>query len=140
FQHRLRQGREDGELRSSRGRSIGRGQLRGHLGLRALVLSQYLPRPPHHFLRQSGKFSHFDPVAAVGGAGLHFSQKRDSSSGFFYRHMEVLHSRKLLRQLGQFEVVGGKKCLGTDTRVQILDGRPGDGQSVVGGGAASHFV
>src|SRR5439155_9061179 len=52
----------------------------------------------------------------------------------------VLDAGKLLGEFGKFKVVRGEERLGPGARMQVFDGRPGDGQAVVGRGAAPDFV
>src|SRR6185437_231330 len=119
FEHRLRQGREDGELRRRRHRSVARGKLRAQPRFGILVFGQHLARPPYHFRGKAGQLRHFDAVTAVGRARFHFAQKNDSASRLLRPHVVVLHPRKLLGKFGQLEVVGGEQRLCPSAGVQV---------------------
>ncbi len=72
------------------------------------MLGQHLARPRDHFIGQACQLGDFDAVAAVGRARLNFSQENDSAAGFFHRDMIVFHSRKLLGQFRQLEIMRGE--------------------------------
>ena len=105
-----------------------------------LVFGQHLARPPYHFIGKAGQLRHFDAVTAVGRARFDLAQKNDPASRLLRRHVVVLHPRKLFGKFGQLEVVGGEERLRPGAGVQVFDRRPGDGQAVIGRGAAPDFV
>ena len=51
-----------------------------------------------------------------------------------------LEAGELGGEEGELVVVGGEEGAGADAVVEVLDGGPGEGEAVVGGGAAAHLV
>ena len=100
--------------------------MRRGLWLGAFVVRQNVARSFDNLVRESGKLGDFDAVAAVGGSGLDFAQKNDSSTCLFHRHVIVLHAGKPLGELRQFEIMGSEQRLGPGACVQVLNGGPGD--------------
>ena len=54
--------------------------------------------------------------------------------------MVILHAGEPLGEFGQLKIMSGEQSLGAGARVDIFDRGPGDGKTVVGGGAAADFV
>src|SRR5581483_11946100 len=135
----FRERREHGELhRGSRG--LIPCQLAREPMLCALVLRQYFPRPMDHLQRQSRQLGDLDSVAAVSRSRLNLAQEDNPAAGFLHGNVIVLHARELFRQLGQLVVVGREEGLCPGSRLQIFNGRPGNGQSIVSRRAATDLI
>src|SRR5258708_3884170 len=105
-----------------------------------LMLGEYFSGANDYFIRQSRKFRDFNSITFIGRAGFDFAEEDYASAGFLYGYMVVLYAAELLGQFGQLEIVSGEESFGMDAGVQVFDSGPGDGQAVVGGGAASDFI
>ena len=103
---------------------------------------QHLLRAPQHRTRQSRQLCHVDPIRTVGAAGHHFVQENHVPLLFQNVHAGILDARQGALQFSQFVEMRGKEGLGLKTRmvVQVLQHRAGNGQAVVGTGAASNLV
>ncbi len=93
-------------------RAGARRQFFGHHVLGLLVQLQHLARALDHAQRQAGQPRHFDAVAAVGLARLHFAQEDDVVARFLHRDLQVAHAVELLGQLGQLVIMRGEQRLG----------------------------
>ena len=105
--------------------------------LGALVFGQHFSRAVDDIDGQSRQLRDLDAVALVGRALLHFAQKDNSAAAFLHRHVKVLHAAQPVGQLGQLVIMRGKQRLGARVGVNVFDGRPGDGQPIIGRSAAA---
>src|SRR5205823_6854332 len=112
----------------------------GDLLLGAFVLGEYLAGALDDLIRQACQLGDFNSVAAVGGAGLHFSEEHDAAASLLDGDMVILHAGEPLGEFGQLKIMSGEQSLGAGARVDIFDRGPGDGKTVVGGGAAADFI
>src|SRR5271157_1060009 len=136
----LRQRREDGQLHRRGLASFIVGQMADRAPLGALMLGQYLARSVDDVGGQPGQLGHFDAVALVGRALLHLAQKNNPAATLFYPDAEVLHPAEPVGQFGQLVIVSGGGCLGARVGVDVLDGRPRDGEAIVGRSTSSHLI
>lgn len=92
--------------------------------------------------RQTGEAGDLDAVAAVGGAGDHSADEDDFVVPLFYRHREIAEAGEVFFELGQLLVMRREERAGAafGVAVEVLDHGPGDGQAVVGRGAAADLV
>ena len=81
-----------------------------------------------------------DAVASVGPALLNLVQEDDFVSPFPHRHVQIPGPSKTVRQVGELMVMGGEQAPGTQSVVDMLTDRPGNGHAVEGGGAAADFI
>ena len=93
-----------------------------------------------HRFRQASEARHLDTVGAVGGTGANLVQEDNAALPFLHPHGGVGQALQFLRQHRQFVEMGGEQAAAAINFVQVLDGGPGDGQPVEGGGAAADFV
>ena len=105
-----------------------------------LMFRQHLARALDYRHGQAREFRDLNAVAAVGGPGLHLAQEGDASAGLLHRDVKILDPRKLLGQLGQFEIMSGEQRLGAHLVMQIFHRRPGDREPIVSGGAAANLI
>src|SRR5579864_7124764 len=98
--------------------------MRRRLLLGELVLGQHVAGSLDDFVWQPRQLGDFDSVAAVCRAWLNASQKYDSGASLFDRHMKILHSRQLLGQLGELEIMCCEESLGPHAGVQVFDRSP----------------
>ncbi len=136
----LRERRENRQLQRPCVGGFVAGQVPHGAALGALMFGQHFARAMHHIRRQPGQFGDLDAVTLIGGAFLHLAQKDNAAAALLHRHVIILHPAEPVGQLRQFVVVRGKQRLGAGVGVDVFDRRPGDGQAVIGRGAAAHFV
>ena len=92
--------------------------------------------------RQPGQLRHVNAVRAVRPTGHNLVQKHHPTLGLGHRHVVVSHARQHVSQLGQLVVMRRKQGEGFQLgmAVQVLNDCPGNGESVVGAGAAPDFI
>ena len=91
---------------------------------------------------ESGEAGDLNAVGAVGGAFGDLTDKDDFVVPFFDDDGVVLKAGKGFGELGEFVVMGGKEGTGAGAfgGVEVFNDGPGDGETVVGAGAAPDFV
>ncbi len=110
------------------------------LGLGALVELEDVAGAGDDGGRKTGEAGDFDAVALAGRAGFDGVEEDDAGGGFANSDAEVAEVREAVGEEGEFVVVGGEEGARADGVVEVLDGGPGEGEAVVGGGASAHFV
>ena len=91
-------------------------------------------------LRQAGEFGDLDAVGFVGRAGEDFAKEDDVVVPLADRDVVVLDGVLGIGEVAEFVVVGGEEGAGLDDVVEVFGDRPGDRETVEGGGAAADFV
>src|SRR5215469_6885802 len=104
------------------------------------MLGQDLPGAVDYLVGQAGKLGNFDSVAAVGGAGRHLSEESNTRARLLNRDVVIFYPGELLGQFRQLEIMSSKERLGAGTGVEILDGRPCNGQSIIGCRAPADLI
>ena len=94
----------------------------------------------NHDFGQSGQFGDMNTVRAVGGAADYLMQEDNFLVKLFDFHTMQAHPGQFGNQAGQLMVMSGKQGPAAIGFVQMLDNRPGNGQAVEGGRAASDFI
>ena len=91
---------------------------------------------------EAGHFGDVDAEAAVGAAGRDAAEEDDLAVLLDGRGVEVVDAGEQVGHGGELVVVGGEDGAGAQARVvvQVLDHGAGDGDAVVGAGAAANFV
>ena len=91
---------------------------------------------------QAGHFGDVDAEAAVGGAGHDTAEEDHLAVLLDGGGVEVVDAGEQIGHGGELVVVGGEDGAGAQARVvvQVLDDGAGDGDAVVGAGAAADFV
>ena len=103
---------------------------------------QDLLGPAQHRLGHAGQTRHVDAVALVAAAGADGVQEDDPPLPLLDLQLQVDQAGQVVLQLGQLVVVGGEDGARPRPRrrAQELGDGPGQGQAVVGGGAAADLV
>ena len=88
------------------------------------------------------EFGDVDAVGAIGGTIDNPVQEDDPTVLLKDIHARTMHEREDRFEASQLVIVGGEEGLAAQFGdiVDVLDDRPGDGQTVVGAGAAADFV
>lgn len=81
-----------------------------------------------------------DAVAAVGSARHDFVQEHHFALGLFDGHVPVVDFRQRFGELRQLVIVRGEHGAAAEFVMQVLSNGPGEGDAVVGAGAAADFV
>ena len=115
----------------------GKAHRRPLLALQALELR---PCAADHGLWDTGQLRHLQAITLAGGAVVNGMQEDDGVLVFGGGQVHVDGMVELVRQLRQFEVVGGKQGVTADFPGQVLCGGPGQGQAIKGAGAAADLV
>ena len=87
-----------------------------------------------------GELRHLDAVGAVGGAGHDFVQEHHVAVPFLHPHGGVVQPLELRGQRRHLVEMRGEQRAAAIALVQVLDGRPGDGEAVERRRAAADFV
>src|SRR5450432_4846922 len=111
----------------------------GGFMLGVLMLMQNFPCAHDHIWRKTGELGDFYSIAAVSGSWLHFAQEDNAAGVLFYRDMEVLDSRQAIK-LCEFVIMSREQSFGFAGGVDVFHNGPGDGQAIVGRGAAADFI
>src|SRR5205085_3336759 len=92
--------------------------------------------------RQARELGGVDAVALLGDAGRDAVEEDEVASLLGYLHVKIAEARQRLGQLGQLVVVGCEESLRAQARVvvYVFEDGAGDGEAVVGRGAAPEFV
>ena len=90
----------------------------------------------------TGQLRDVDAVAAVGPAGDDLAQEDDFAALLGDGYIHAAHAGQQVRDLHQFVIVRGEERARTAAFVvvQVFDDGAGDGEAVVGAGAASDLV
>lgn len=91
-------------------------------------------------LGQACQSRDLDAVGFVGGTREDFVEEDDFLVPFADGDVAVDHGFAGVGEVGELVIVGGEERAAFDFVVQMLGDRPGDGESVEGGGAAADFI
>src|SRR4029079_14325237 len=92
------------------------------------------------WLGQTRQLRHLDAVRSVGGAGFHLVQKHDLVAPLAHVHGDVGDLGQAACKGRQLVIVRGEQGAAGVDLVQVLHHRPGDRETVEGGGAAADLV
>ena len=81
-----------------------------------------------------------DAIGTVGGARHHLMQEDDAVIPFAHLHRIGRHAVQPFAQRHHLVIMGGEQSAAFVGLMQMLRRRPGDGQAVIGGGAAPDLV
>ncbi len=89
---------------------------------------------------QSRQPRDLNAIAAVGTSGFDAPKEYHIVAGFLHRNVKINDAIELSGQFGQFMIVSREERLRADALVDVLDHRPGQRKTVVGGSAAADFI
>ena len=79
-------------------------------------------------------------VGAVGRAGGDLVEENDIFAVLGHAHGGVGQARQSGCEARQLMIMGGEQGAGAVDLMQMLKRRPGDGQAIIGGGAAADLI